>query len=188
MSICSASGWATFRTAMLVAFLSFTYRGPHGATHRNYIRFADATSMPGKEVRASVARPSPPFPSPREADPPLPSQTWRKGASNIRQTFAPVCNRQVRKFPNIWRTCCPATVVVVVVVVVVVPGRRAEVLSYVSRKKRPPTCIIAWAPPQRGYSRCVSEKGTVGSTPVAHSGTFGHLRTNLEIPGSESDL
>ena len=78
LSICSASGWATFRTAMLVAFLSFTYRGPHGATHPNYIRFADATSMPGKEVRASVARPSPPFPSSREAEPPLPSQTRRK--------------------------------------------------------------------------------------------------------------
>ena len=105
LSICSASKWATFRIAMFVAFFNFTYRGPHGAAHPNYIRFADATRTPGKAVRASVARPSPPFPSPGEADPLFPSQTRRKGASNIKQTFAPVCNRQVRKFLNIWRTC-----------------------------------------------------------------------------------
>ena len=121
----SASKWATFRFASC-GVLELYLPGPtwgggiqttYGGTHPNYIRLADATSMPGKAVRAAVARPSPPFPSPREADPPLPSQTWRKGASNIRQTFAPVCNRQVGKFLNIWRAWCPATVVVVVAVV-----------------------------------------------------------------------
>ena len=86
--------------------------------HPSYIRFADATRMPCKVVRAPVARSPPPFPCPRVSDPPQPSQTWRRGAPNVKQTFAPVCNRQVRKFVNVWGTFCPAT-----------GGRRAGPLS-----------------------------------------------------------
>ena len=163
------------------------------------------------------------------------SQTWRIGASNVKQTFAPVCNRQVRKFVNVWRTCCPAT-----------SGRRAGPLSEppvrgsarayrghpgrrrgqsiahafdalvqplmaammsmglcrgqpgrldaLKRRQGDKLKPCATRPRKRdrphvsshGFHRSVAtpfmfqKKSTFGSTFVAHSGTFGHIRAHSD--------
>ena len=68
--------------------------------------------QPGSRIllrtRACVhAFSSPPPPCGRPTTAPF--HTWRVGPSNIKQTFAPVCYRQVRKFLKIWNSCCPTS-------------------------------------------------------------------------------
>ena len=69
--------------------------------------------QPGSRIllrtRARVCMCSPCAPPPCGRPTTAPFQTWRAVASNFKQTFAPVCYRQVRKFLKIWSSYCPTS-------------------------------------------------------------------------------
>ena len=126
-----------------------------------------ATGMPCKAARASVARPIPsPFPSPRVADPPLPPS--RPGEEDAR-IFTRLSHLSVtdrcESFSKFGACQC------------VTPPPPAG---------GPARCLD-----RRSADRLVRKKAHSGAHSWhirAHSGTFGHIRANLEIRGCDPDL